>query len=59
MCHPQVGDLELHYEKFTVPGGTEQVLVTYHAEPVSRTAEALSLLAAACAPVTRATGGQR
>jgi transcriptional regulator with XRE-family HTH domain len=46
MHHPQVGDLELHYDKFAVTGSDGQLLVIYHAEPASRTEQALSLLAA-------------
>jgi transcriptional regulator with XRE-family HTH domain len=42
--HPIVGDLELHYEKFAVAGAEGQLLVVYHAEPASPTAQALTLL---------------
>ncbi|MBP2476671.1 hypothetical protein JOF53_005543 [Crossiella equi] len=41
--HPQVGPLDLRYEKFAVPG-TTQVLVTYHADPGSASEEKLRLL---------------
>lgn len=44
MRHPRVGELELHYDKFTVTGAEDQLLVIYHAEPASRSAEALALL---------------
>ncbi len=40
---PQVGALDLRYEKFTIPG-TGQVLVTHHAEPGSTSDERLHLL---------------
>lgn len=42
--HPIVGDLELHYEKFAVTGTDGQLLVVYHAEPGSPSADALALL---------------
>jgi transcriptional regulator with XRE-family HTH domain len=44
--HPQVGDLELRYDKFAVIGADDQLMVIYHAEPATRSAEALSLLSA-------------
>ncbi|MCU1525190.1 MAG: transcriptional regulator [Microbacteriaceae bacterium] len=31
--HPEVGALDLHYEKFVVDGAAGQVLVVFHAEP--------------------------
>ncbi|MFJ6655244.1 helix-turn-helix domain-containing protein [Streptomyces sp. NPDC091377] len=43
--HPLVGELELQFESFRPAGDGEQGLVTYHAEPGSRSAEALRLLA--------------
>jgi transcriptional regulator with XRE-family HTH domain len=43
--HPQVGELELSYEKFTVAGADGQTLVIYHPEPGSRSEQALALLA--------------
>jgi transcriptional regulator with XRE-family HTH domain len=48
--HPQVGPLELRYEKFLVPGADGQTLVTYHALPGSDTEERLRLLATLDAP---------
>jgi hypothetical protein len=45
LMHPQVGALELHYEKLEVPGTNGQMLVTYHATPGSESFERLSLLA--------------
>lgn len=42
--HPQVGPLELGYEKFLVPGAGGQTLVTYHALPGSDSEERLRLL---------------
>ncbi|MET8947858.1 hypothetical protein ABZX30_31070 [Streptomyces sp. NPDC004542] len=43
--HPQVGPLELRYEKLLVPGVHRQTLVTYHALPGSASEECLRLLA--------------
>jgi transcriptional regulator with XRE-family HTH domain len=48
--HPQVGPLELRYEKFLVPGADGQTLVTYHALPGSDAEERLRLLATLDAP---------
>jgi transcriptional regulator with XRE-family HTH domain len=44
MHHPQVGDLELHYENLQIAGTDGQTLIVYHAEPGSPTAQALELL---------------
>jgi transcriptional regulator with XRE-family HTH domain len=44
MQHPQVGELELHYDKFHLAGADRQMLTVYQAEPGSRSAEALMLL---------------
>jgi hypothetical protein len=43
--HPQVGALDLHYEKLALPSAPGQMLVTYHAEPGSPSYERLQLLA--------------
>jgi transcriptional regulator with XRE-family HTH domain len=43
--HPQVGPLDLRYDKLAVPGASGQMLITYHAEPGSPSAERLELLA--------------
>ncbi|WP_103886642.1 helix-turn-helix domain-containing protein [Actinacidiphila yanglinensis] len=43
--HPQVGDLDLSYEKLTLPGASGQVLITYHARPGTDSYERLQLLA--------------
>ncbi|MER5527227.1 helix-turn-helix transcriptional regulator [Streptomyces sp. NPDC002677] len=48
--HPQVGPLELHYEKLLVPGTDGQTLITYHAQPGSASEERLRLLASMNAP---------
>lgn len=53
MHHPLVGELSLNYESFRMPDDTDQVLVTYHAEPGSPSAEALRLLASWGTDATR------
>ncbi|MFF4653099.1 helix-turn-helix transcriptional regulator [Streptomyces sp. NPDC001380] len=55
--HPQVGPLDLRYEKLLVPGTGGQTLVTYHAQPGSPSEERLRLLASMHAP--DAAGGAR
>ncbi|MFL6000815.1 MAG: helix-turn-helix transcriptional regulator [Streptomyces sp.] len=52
--HQLVGELTLNFESFPLSDGTEQVLVTYHAEPGSPSADALRLLASWGADATRA-----
>ncbi|WP_053851078.1 helix-turn-helix transcriptional regulator [Streptomyces sp. NRRL B-24085] len=52
--HPLVGDLTLHFESFPLSDGTEQALITYHAEPGTPSADALRLLASWGADATRA-----
>jgi transcriptional regulator with XRE-family HTH domain len=47
--HPQVGYLELSYEKLTIPQSDCQTLTIYHAAPDSPTARSLLLLATAMA----------
>jgi transcriptional regulator with XRE-family HTH domain len=42
--HPQVGDLTLSRNKLAIPGTEGQVLVTYHAQPGTSSAEKLALL---------------
>jgi transcriptional regulator with XRE-family HTH domain len=42
--HAEVGDLELHYEAFTVNSAPGQQVVVYQAEPGSPSADALALL---------------
>jgi hypothetical protein len=44
MHHPEVGDLELHREKLIVAGTEGQLLVIYHADPGTASAQALALL---------------
>ncbi|MEU9885947.1 hypothetical protein [Sphaerisporangium sp. NPDC051011] len=45
LLHPQVGKLDLNYEKLALPGAPGQMLVTYHAAPGSPSCEKLQLLA--------------
>ncbi|MER5436822.1 helix-turn-helix transcriptional regulator [Streptomyces sp. NPDC002588] len=52
--HPLVGELDLRLESFHQADDHEQMLVTYHAEPNSPSAEALRLLASWGADATRA-----
>ncbi|MFF7406075.1 helix-turn-helix domain-containing protein [Streptomyces murinus] len=52
--HPLVGDLALNFESFRLADGTDQCLVTYHAEPGSASAESLRLLASWGTDATRA-----
>jgi hypothetical protein len=47
--HPQVGYLELNYEKLTIPQSDCQTLTIYHAAPDGPTARSLRVLAAATA----------
>jgi transcriptional regulator with XRE-family HTH domain len=52
--HPQVGDLHLRREKLSVRGsGAGQMLVIYHAEPGSDSADKLALLASLARPVAQ------
>ncbi|NUP18282.1 MAG: helix-turn-helix domain-containing protein [Streptomyces sp.] len=55
--HPLVGELTLNFESFRLSDGTEQSLLTYHAEPGSPSAEALRLLASWGADATKAGTG--
>lgn len=43
--HPQVGRLELRYEKLAIAGGEGVTLVIFHAEPDSPWAQSLQRLA--------------
>jgi hypothetical protein len=47
--HPLVGPLELSHEKLPIPDTDRLVLVAYHAEPGSPSAQGLALPASAAA----------
>jgi transcriptional regulator with XRE-family HTH domain len=47
--HPQLGTLDLNYEKLPIPDADRQTLCIYHAVPGSRSAQSLTLLATATA----------
>jgi transcriptional regulator with XRE-family HTH domain len=55
--HPQVGELTVRREKLVVGGAKDQILVVYHAEPGTSSADKLALLASldrpAAPPVAR------
>jgi transcriptional regulator with XRE-family HTH domain len=55
--HPLVGELDLRVESFRQADAHERMLVTYHAEPGSPSAEALRLLASWGTDATRAGAG--
>jgi transcriptional regulator with XRE-family HTH domain len=48
--HPQVGDLMLSREKLAIGGAEGQLLVVYHAQPGTSSAEKLALLASLASP---------
>jgi transcriptional regulator with XRE-family HTH domain len=52
LVHPIVGELTVSYESFTLPGESDQVLVTYTAEPGSESETALRLLGSMSEPGT-------
>ncbi|MGV9931149.1 helix-turn-helix domain-containing protein [Streptomyces olivaceoviridis] len=52
--HSLVGDLALNFESFRLTDGSEQSLVTYHADPGSPSADSLRLLASWGADAARA-----
>ncbi|MBA4863801.1 helix-turn-helix domain-containing protein [Streptomyces sp. PSKA54] len=45
MRHPLVGEFDLVHEPMALPGGAPMRLITFHAEPGSRSEEALRMLA--------------
>jgi transcriptional regulator with XRE-family HTH domain len=47
--HPQVGELDLGYEKLPIADADRLTLVLYHAEPGSKSAQGLALLASSVA----------
>jgi hypothetical protein len=48
--HPQVGDLTLSREKLAINGTGGQMLVIYHAQPGTGSAEKMALLASLASP---------
>jgi hypothetical protein len=52
--HPQVGDLTLSREKLAIGGAEGQLLVVYHAQPGTSSAEKLGLLASLASPTASA-----
>ena len=57
--HPVVGDLTLDYEALELPGDTGQRILVYSAEPLSRSQEALDLLASwATTPADHGSSGR-
>lgn len=53
--HPQVGDLTLSREKLSIGGAEGQLLVIYHAQPGTASAEKLAILASLAAPAAPVT----
>lgn len=53
MRHPDVGDIDLSYIAWTTPGAPDQMLVTYMAEPGSKSADALGILGSMAASYPR------
>ena len=53
--HPQVGELTARREKLVVGGAKDQILVVYHAEPGTSSADKLALLASLDRPPARHT----
>jgi transcriptional regulator with XRE-family HTH domain len=58
MRHPQVGELELHYDKFHLAGADRQMLTIYQAQPGSPSEQALTLLATIAADQQRHPTGR-
>ncbi|CAI9400684.1 helix-turn-helix transcriptional regulator [Nocardioides sp. T2.26MG-1] len=57
--HPEVGDLTLRISAFDVRSAPGQELIVYHAEPGSRSAEALALLGTLSATSAREAAEER
>jgi hypothetical protein len=51
--HPQVGKIDLDWDRLTVPGGSGQTLLLYSAEPGTPSATALTLLGTLAATVAQ------
>jgi transcriptional regulator with XRE-family HTH domain len=54
--HPEVGELTLRIQAFDIRSTPGQELIVYHAEPASRSADALALLGSLSATQSYATG---
>jgi hypothetical protein len=54
--HPQVGDLTLSREKLVIGGAEGQMLVIYHAQPGTSSAEKMALLASLASPTVKVAG---
>ncbi|GGJ26613.1 helix-turn-helix domain-containing protein [Streptomyces brasiliensis] len=50
LTHPQVGDLDLYSDKFSMDGTDGLTVVVFHAEPGSRSAELLDILGSLSVP---------
>ena len=50
--HPQVGDLTLNREKLAIGGTEGQLLIVYHAQPGTSSAEKMAILASLASPAT-------
>jgi len=57
--HPQVGDLTLSREKLSIGGAAGQLLVIYHAQPGSGSAEKLAILSSLATPAAPVTAEDR
>jgi transcriptional regulator with XRE-family HTH domain len=57
--HPQVGDLTLSREKLSIGGAAGQLLVIYHAQPGSGSAEKLAILSSLATPAVPVTAGDQ
>jgi len=57
--HPQVGDLTLSREKLSIGGAAGQLLVIYHAQPGSGSAEKLAILSSLATPAVPVTAEDR
>jgi transcriptional regulator with XRE-family HTH domain len=56
--HPQVGELTVSREKLAIGGAEGQMLVIYHAEPGTSSAEKMALLASLASPPAPAPAAQ-
>ena len=57
-AHPQVGELHLDREKLAISGADGLMLVVYHAEPGSESAERLRLLGSIALPMANVVDRQ-